>query len=80
MGVAEEQLRQFKGKKLEVFTKADIVELRGVYNAIKEGETTVAEVFGPQPDDADGEPPTSGTAATKEALAKRRVEEPEPEG
>jgi len=45
-GITQEQIETLLGKRLDSFTKEDRRTLLGTWNAIDQGETTVAEVFG----------------------------------
>ena len=43
--ITQQQLEQLRGKPLTEFTHDDITDLRGVYNAIRDGETTIEQLF-----------------------------------
>lgn len=45
-GIAQDQIETLLGKRLDSFTKEDRRTLLGTWNAIAQGETTIAEVFG----------------------------------
>ena len=45
LGVSQQQLEQHVDKTLIAFTKQDRADLLGVFNAIKEGETTLEQAF-----------------------------------
>ena len=45
MGITPSQLEEHVGKKLDKFTQSDRADLLGVYNAIKDGETTKEQAF-----------------------------------
>lgn len=80
-GVSAQQLEAHIGKPLSSINDAEFDLLRGLYNAIKEGETTWRDVVGGK--DTNGhtengegkEPPKKGVAAIKEHLAKTRKKE-----
>lgn len=45
-GVKKEQIEQLKGKPLTQWTPEEIDEMQGIYNALRDEETTVEQVFG----------------------------------
>lgn len=50
LGVSQEQIEQRLSRKVDTMTTDDIVEYRGIYNAIKNGESKAAEWFGGKPE------------------------------
>ncbi len=62
--VSVEQIEKLIGKRKENFLTADRTKLLGLWNAVKDGESSVNEVFG----DEQAEPPAEGESATQ-ALA-----------
>lgn len=48
IGVTIEKLVDFKKKEISKWSKEDLQELLGIYNAIRDGETTIEAVFGEQ--------------------------------
>lgn len=70
-GVTLEMIEQLLGKRRTSFTKEDRASLVGVWNAIKDGETTVQEAFG-------DEERTGATDAEIEAGLRRRPAPPPP--
>lgn len=79
--VVKLQIEKRIQRKLESITAAQFVSLRKIYNSIRDGMSAPADWF---EDVAPAKPATSGTAAAKEAIAKRKTvkemtaEAPEP--
>lgn len=67
-GVTLEMIEQLLGKRRTSFTKEDRASLVGIWNAIKDGETSVAEAFGEN----------GGTNATDAAIADSLRKKPAP--
>jgi len=71
-GVSKEQLEGLLGKRLDAMTKDDRATLLGVWNAIEQGETTVAELFSGNgaPSQTQAVPGQSATDRLADELAK----------
>jgi len=48
LGIIQERLEAYKGKPKGEWKREDVIELVGLANAIRDGETSVEEIFGPQ--------------------------------
>lgn len=73
-GIAQEQIETLLGKRLDSFTKEDRRTLLGTWNAIDQGETTIAEVFG---DNGNKKPEPAPEGTKSEQLAKELAPTPE---
>lgn len=69
VGVTPKDLAEYLGHDLAKTSPAQLVELRAVYMAIKDGQTTWSETIG-HAKDGDATPVGKGKQAVKEALAK----------
>lgn len=67
MKVPKEALVAYFGHDLDACSQEEVTKLRGIYNAIKDGHTTAAEVFAPEPGSGDG--PEPAPAPEKEDAA-----------
>jgi hypothetical protein len=77
MGVGKDEIERLRGKDLAAFDSTDITEMGAIYNAIEEGDTTVAQAFGREPAQNG-----NGGSAIKDALGKKQeapAAAPEPE-
>ena len=85
-GVTEEVIERHVGKKMADFTKADRATLLGIWNALEQEETTVAQAFGEEDVPQTQTSTTTGSATSKtDALAEeiapitdKEPEKPEP--
>lgn len=67
IGVTKEMLETFLGKRLDAIDQEDRKNLLGVWNSIRDGETTAAEAFG----DPDKEAAKNRTDAQAQALSDK---------
>ena len=80
LGVQANDLVEYLGHKLDQCTPAQIVNLRGLYGALSNGEITWSEVMAKQTDDkeedkaAEKQPARKSKAAAKQAPAKENKE------
>lgn len=85
-GVTREALERHLGHPLEKVTDEEIVDLRGIYNAIKDGQTSASDVFPPaKAEDAEKDAATvddvlKGGATVKEKPEPDDTDEPEQPG
>lgn len=80
-GVAVDQLKAFLGHDAAMLTPKEQETLRGIFNALKEGETTWREVMDSREKGPNGEPPTPPPetleqARARELAAKRKAAAP----
>jgi hypothetical protein len=80
-GVTVEQLKAFLGHEAKLLTAKEHETLRGVFNALKEGETTWREVMDAREKGPNGEPPTPPPETpeqkkARELAAKRKEASP----
>lgn len=83
IGVSAEVLKEYLGHDL-TNQPAEIQELRALYSAVRDGETTVGAILEarksvPPPADAPTDSPKSGVAALKAKLQKTEPSKPEPQ-
>lgn len=72
-GVTQEMIEKHLEKKVAEWDQDDRLNLQGIFNAIEEGETTVAEAFGGTAGAAGSEnAPASTAAGVKDAVEKAR--------
>ena len=82
-GISVEQLKIFLGHDARLLTTKEHEVLRGLYNALRDGETTWKEIMDKQGKDADGNKPEAPkTEAQKKAddLAANRTKATPPAG
>src|SRR5690606_28409385 len=83
LGVGPDQLAAYLGHPLEAITGAELVELRTVFSALRDGEARWVEIMEAKHGegaDVSGEGSSKGSAALKERLAKKtRAPEPKAE-
>lgn len=71
--VTKEQLEAHVELKVEQWTGTEVADLRGLWNAINDGQTTVEEAFGAAPSDAAKNEATGPTTVTPDSLAGATV-------
>lgn len=70
-GVGPDQLVKYLGHTLDTITEAELIELRTVYSALKEGEARWAELLEAKQGESATNGTSRGTSALKERLAKK---------
>jgi len=68
-GVSDEMIERLLGKRLDALAAEDLVRLKGVYNALDEGDITVEAAFGTGGPAQDQEKPEDRAASLRERLA-----------
>jgi hypothetical protein len=77
-GITKKQIEQRIQRRIDAITPALLVSLGKIYNSLKDGMSTAADWFEPEPG-TDGEKPKAGTEGFKSKLQNKAQERKEPE-
>lgn len=80
MGVSAEQLKEYLGHKADVLNPKELADLRGLFAALRDGETTWREIMDArQPDTNEKKPPQQPTTTKRGSSLKDAIKKDAPE-
>ena len=80
MGVSAEQLKEYLGHKADVLNPKELADLRGLFAALRDGETTWREIMDArQPDTDEKKPPQQPTTTKRGSSLKDAIKKDAPE-
>ena len=80
LGVSADQLKEYLGHKADVLQPKELEELRGLFSALRDGETTWREIMDArQPDTDEKKPPQQPTTTKRGASLKDALKKDSPE-
>lgn len=75
LGITVAQIKEHLGHEAEALTPKEVIDLRAIYAAIKEGQTSWREITESKEREAESAPPKSATEAVKQKLKQKQVDE-----